>query len=350
MGNPVGSNSTPPELLRQLRVILPEFTLPNGDHNISGLTYALGIKSRSTVRRYLDKIKLEDALAAQTAYTPDIDGIEVTICDSKPRVRVRAYNVSVTQDLPVRRVVGIGDTHWKPGMDFQHMRWIGRYVAETRPDNVVHIGDAFEFESCEFHSAPGSASQKHRPAFIEDIEAGEEALHIYHQEIPVGEIPHDTTLGNHEFRVWRYEELAPSLAGTLTLQLDQFFSRYRWKVTPYRHWIFLEGVGFTHVPHSIMQKPIGGRYPENTIGNQSTHSIVFGHTHRNNNVTVPKIGINNAITITNLGSAMPHGYVPPYADGATTGLTYGIHELRLRGGRVESDKFISMLELKEKYA
>jgi hypothetical protein len=47
---------------------------------------------------------------------------------------------------------------------------------------------------------------------------------------------------------------------------------------------------------------------------------------------------------------MPHGYVPPYADGATTGLTYGIHELRLRGGRVESDKFISMLELKEKYA
>jgi hypothetical protein len=345
MGNPVGSNSTPPEILRQLRVLLPEFPLPDGRFNVTGLAHVMGV-NRATIRRYLDKIKLEDAQAAQTAYTPDIDGIEVV----KPRVRVRAYNVSVTQDLPVRRVVGIGDTHWKPDMDFQHMRWIGRYVAETRPDNVVHIGDAFEFESCEFHSAPGSASQKHRPAFIEDIESGEEALHVYHQEIPVGAIPHDITLGNHEFRVWRYEELAPSLAGTLTLKLDEFFSRYRWKVTPYRHWIFLEGVGFSHVAHSIMNKPIGGRYPENTIGNQTTHSIVFGHTHRWNHVTIPKIGINNSITVTNLGSAMPHGYVANYADGATTGLTYGIVDMRLRGGRVESAHFISMLELREKYA
>jgi hypothetical protein len=235
-------------------------------------------------------------------------------------------------------------------MDFSHMRWIGRYVAETRPDNVVHIGDAFEFESCEFHSAPGSGAQKRRPAFIEDIEAGEEALHTYHQEIPTGEIPHDVVLGNHEQRVWRLEEASPNLAGTLTLQLDQFFSRYRWKVTPYRHWLFFEGVGVTHVPHSIMQKPIGGRYPENTIGNQSTHSIIFAHTHRFNHVTVPKIGINNSITITNLGSAMPHGYVAPYADGATTGLTYGIVDMRIRGGRVESPKFISLLELKERYA
>jgi hypothetical protein len=46
---------------------------------------------------------------------------------------------------------------------------------------------------------------------------------------------------------------------------------------------------------------------------------------------------------------MPHGYVASYNDGATTGLTYGIVDMRLRGGRVESPKFISMLELREKY-
>ena len=135
----------------------------------------------------------------------------------------------------------------------------------------------------------------------------------------------------------------------MTLQLEQFFNRYRWRITPYRHWLFMEGVGITHVPHSIMQKPIGGRYPENTIGNQATHSIIFGHTHRNNSVTVPKIGINNAITITNVGSAMPHGYTPKYTDGATTGYTYGIHDLRLRGGRVEGGSFISMLELEARF-
>lgn len=344
MPNPDGVSSTSPENLLRVRQHLPEFTRLDGTVNYHGIATATGF-TRMTARRYVDKIWAEDREAAKTNYTPDIDGIEVT----KPRVRVRAYNVSVTQDLPVRNVIAIGDTHWYPGMDFEHMRWIGRHVAETKPHNVIHIGDALDFESCEFHSAPGSMAQKRRPAFIEDIEAGEDALSVYHEEIGVGEIPHDIVFGNHEYRVWRFEEMAPNLAGTLVLQLEQLFSRYRWKTTPYKHWLFMEGVGFSHVPISIMGKPIGGRYPENTIGNQATHSIVFGHTHRNNNVTVPKIGINNAITITNLGSAMPHGYLPPYTDGCTTGLTYGIHELRLRGGRVESDKFISMLELKEKY-
>ena len=345
MANPDGVSATPPENLLRVRQRLPDFTRPDGSINSSGLASAIGF-TRATTRRYLDKIEAENREAAKTNYTPDIDGIEVT----KPKVRVRAYNVSVTQDLPVRRVIGIGDTHWYPGMDFEHMRWIGRYVAEAKPDNVVHIGDALDFESCEFHSAPGSGAQKRRPAFIEDIECGEDALSVYHKEIGVGEVPHDITFGNHEYRVWRFEEMAPNLAGTLVLQLEQLFSRYRWKTTPYKHWLFFEGVGFSHVPLSIMGKPIGGRYPENTIGNQATHSIVFGHTHRNNNITVPKIGINNSITITNLGSAMPHGYLPAYTDGCTTGLTYGIHDMRLRGGRVESDHFISLLELKERFA
>ncbi len=345
MANPDGVSATPPENLLRVRQHLPDFTRLDGSVNYSGLATAIGF-TRATTRRYLDKIEAENREAAKLDYTPDIDGIEVT----KPRVRVRAYNVSVTQDLPVRRVIGIGDTHWYPGMDFEHMRWIGRYVAEAKPDNVVHIGDALDFESCEFHSAPGSGAQKRRPAFIEDIECGEDALSVYHKEIGVGEIPHDITFGNHEYRVWRFEEMSPSVAGTFTLQLEQLFSRYRWKTTPYKHWLFFEGVGFSHVPISIMGKPIGGRYPENTIGNQATHSIVFGHTHRNNNVTVPKIGINNSITITNLGSAMPHGYLPAYTDGCTTGLTYGIHDMRLRGGRVESDHFISLLELKERFA
>lgn len=344
MPNPDGVSSTSPENLLRVRQHLAEYTRPDGTVNYHGLSAATGF-NRMTTKRYVEKIETENRQSAQEDYTPDIDGIEVT----KPRVRVRAYNASVISELPVRNVIAIGDTHWYPGMDFEHMTWIGRHVATSKPDNVVHIGDAQDFESCEFHSAPGSGSQKRRPAFIEDIECGDEALSVYHKEVGVGEIPHDKTDGNHEYRVERFEELAPNLEGTLVLQREQLFARYRWKVTPYKHWLFLEGVGFTHVPISIMGKPIGGRYPENTIGNQATHSIVFGHTHRNNNVTVPKIGINNAITVTNLGSAMPHGYLPPYTDGCTTGLTYGIHELRLRGGRVESDKFISMLELRERY-
>lgn len=345
MPNPEGYSATRPDVLERVRAATTDFTRSDGSINLSGLSRAVGMH-RQTVRRYLGVIRDQERQDAQVNYTPDIEGIP----EAKPRVRVRAYNLSVTEDLPVRRVIGIGDLHMKPGMDNRHMQWIGRYVAEKRPDNVVQIGDCFDMESCEFHSPPGSASHANRPSFLDEIEAGEEAFDLYHAEIGIGEIPHDEIMGNHEYRVWRLEELAPNLAGTLTLQLEQFFARYRWRTTPYKHWLFLEGVGFTHVPMSIMGKPIGGRYPENMIGNQSVHSIVFGHTHRWNHVTVPKIGINNAITITNLGSAMPHGYVAKYAEGATTGLTYGVVDMRLRGGRVESANFISHLELKERFS
>lgn len=342
-----GVTTTPPEGLLRLRVLIPEFTRPDGSLNVRGIARALGI-SRCTVPRWKAKIDEEDRQAAQIAYTPDIPDMD-NIEEPKPRVRVRAYNPNVTRDLPVRRVIGIGDTHVAPGMDLTHFTWIGRHVAARKPDNVVHFGDFNDFESCEFHSAPGSGAQKRRPTFSEDIEAGYDALELYHKEVGVGEIPHDEIDGNHEFRVERYEEMAPNLAGSLVVQREQMFARYRWRTTPYRHWLFLEGVGMTHVPHTIMNKPIGGRYPENTIGNQATHSICFAHTHRFNHVTVPKIGINNSITVTNVGSAMPWGYVAKYAEGATTGLTYGIVEMTFRGGRVEECALISMLELERRY-
>jgi hypothetical protein len=111
----------------------------------------------------------------------------------------------------------------------------------------------------------------------------------------------------------------------------------------------MEGVGMTHCVMNIMGKPIGGRYPENMIGNLSTHSTIWGHTHRFNHVVIPKVGVNNSITVTNVGSAMPYGYTADYTDGCITGLTYGVVMLRLRGGRVEGASLISMLELEEKY-
>ena len=344
--NRTGKTSYTTEELDALRAAIPDFMKEDGTPNTMKLARHFGV-ARSTMQGRMKALENLDAKRRETEYTPDVPALD--LIDVKPRVRVRAFNPNSVRDLPARKVLVIGDTHWQPSIDVSYMKWIGRFASEQRPDNVVHIGDALDMESCEMHSAAGSASQARRPTFQQDIESGEDALAAYHSEIGLGEIPHDIVFGNHEYRAWRMEEMAPNLAGTLTTQLEQVFSRYRWRTTPYKHWLFLEGVGFTHVPHSIMGKPIGGRYPENTIGNQSTHSIVFGHTHRWNHVSVPKIGINNSITVTNVGSAMPYGYMADYTDGCTTGLTYGVAMLRLRGGRVESANLVSLLELEEKY-
>src|SRR5262245_46479051 len=91
-----------------------------------------------------------------------------------------------------------------------------------------------------------------------------------------------------------------------------------------------------------MQKPFGGKFPEQGIGREAMHPVVFGHTHRWNHATVPKIGINANITVTNVGSATPYGYTPKYTDGAITCYTYGIADLRLKKGPVESASFVFM--------
>lgn len=346
MANRSGKSSYSEAELDELRAILPDYVKEDGGHNITALAAHLN-SNRATVRRKISTIRLEDVNKRETEYTPDVPALDLG--DVKPRVRIKAYNPLSVHDLPVRKVLAIGDTHWQPGMDFEHMKWIGRFAAESRPDNVVHIGDALDLSSCEMHSAAGSASQAKRPTFQQDIECGEDALAAYHGEIAVGEIPHDIVFGNHEYRAWRKEEMAPELEGTLTLQVEQLFARYRWRTTPYKHWLFMEGVGFTHAIMNIMGKPIGGRYPDNMIGNLSTHSSVWGHTHRYSHNVFAKIGVNNSITVTNVGSAMPFGHAADYTDGCITGLTYGVVMLRLRGGRVEGANLISMLELAERY-
>ncbi len=265
----------------------------------------------------------------------------------KPVFRVRAYSIAQASSAPSINVIGIGDTHVQPGLDFQHFSWIGRYITEKKPDYVHHIGDFSEFASCDTHSQPGSYTYSQKPAFIQDIEATEEALALYHKEVGVGEIPHSITFGNHEDRVERFEEASPNLRGTLVIQRDQVFARYRWSTYAYRQYMFIGGVGFTHVPQNDFGKPVGAQ--ESTIANGLTFSLVFGHTHRANHLTVKKYAPQNSITVTNLGSAMPFGYTPKYVEGARTGYTWGIMDMRIRSGRVESAHLISILDLKEKY-
>jgi hypothetical protein len=47
---------------------------------------------------------------------------------------------------------------------------------------------------------------------------------------------------------------------------------------------------------------------------------------------------------------LPYGHVEDYARDALTGWTWGVYELFIRAGHIESAKFVSMLELEERHA
>lgn len=284
-------------------------------------------------------------LAVDYTITPEVSYHYQEI--KKPKIIVK---VSGSPEGEGYRLCVIGDTHDSPTLpDKARFRWIARHIGKTRPDKVVHIGDMGDFESCSTHAPPGSQTYAYRPSFKQDMESLEEALSAFHKELGSHSIPLLLTEGNHEYRIDRWEEGHPETQGILKGCLHETLARYSWKPYGFGEWLIIGGVGFSHVPKNIMGKPYGGKFSENQIGNDAIFSIVYGHTHRAVFRRVPKIGPMNSIEILNVGSAMPDGYVAPYANTSTTGWTYGIYDIKIRGGHIEDYMFHSMQRLQEEY-
>ena len=262
------------------------------------------------------------------------------------RVSVRAGSKPEGETV---RVCAIGDVHDSPTMDKDRFKWFGRHIAKTRPDKVVQIGDFGDFHSCSSHEPIGSLSAALKPSYKRDLESLEEALGLIHSEISGSGIQLHVVEGNHEDRVYRFQNLHPETDGMFVSTLQDVFARYDWRAKPYGEFLFIAGVGFVHAPKTIMGRAYGGKNSEQQIGNDALFSIVFGHTHRAVFKQIPKIGPQQHIEVMNLGSAMPTGYVAPYAGTATTGWSYGIFDLELRGGHIVGHNFISMDSLKSMY-
>lgn len=264
----------------------------------------------------------------------------------RPRVTVRAGSSPGGETI---RVCAIGDTHDSPTLPKDRFKWFGRHIAKTRPDKVVQIGDFGDFHSCSSHEPIGSLSAALKPSYKRDLESLEEALGLIHKEISGSGIPLHLVEGNHEDRVYRFQDLHPEADGMFVSALQDVFARYDWRTKPYGEFLFIGGVGFVHAPKTIMGRAYGGKNSEQQIGNDALFSIVWGHTHRSVFKQVPKIGPSQHIEVLNLGSAMPQGYIASYAGTATTGWTYGIYDLELRGGHIVGHRFIGMDSLREMY-
>lgn len=265
----------------------------------------------------------------------------------KPRIRVKA--ISDPRDQPVYTVLAVGDFHDKPELSKERATWIGRLAAEKRPDRVVSIGDWADLGSLSTHEAPGSAKHAAMTTFADDLESLDESLSAFHRDLPVGSIPVHLTLGNHENRAWRAANADPKRCSDMPLRVEQAYARYRWQTHPFGQFLSIGGCSFVHVPLNIMGREMGGRHLERSVANDALSSVIMGHTHRRGMFSAPKVGQGNQITCLNLGTAMPTGYVAPYAKLSVTGWSYGVYLLRLRGGVIISEKFWDMDELQEVY-
>jgi hypothetical protein len=186
--------------------------------------------------------------------------------------------------------------------------------------------------------------------FSDDMQSLAAALGAFDEGCNGYKCQRHVTLGNHERRIWLYEEQRPEVAGMLTNELAQTFSEKGWTTTPYGEFKFIGGVGFIHAAVNRLNKTYGGKNAENTVANDAVFDIVLGHSHVKRDVRVAKLGPSRHVTVLNLGCALPDGRVESYMlHGATTGWWWGVCVLTLQGGQITGIDAIPMAELARKF-
>lgn len=245
------------------------------------------------------------------------------------------------------RVCVIGDLHVAPGQDLSRLKWIARHIGETQPDYIVQIGDWASFDSVSTHDPIGSIKSLKRPSLRQDIECLSDSLCLFDRELGPSTIPRLITLGNHETRVLRYEELRSELDGSVWTEVLQEFARHRWVTHDFGKVAFIGGVGFVHVPLNVIGKPHSS---PNIMANNLTHDLIKGHSHRAQYLTYPKIGQDQGVTLIDVGTSLPHGHIESYAKLSQTGWYWGIHDVIIRNGRIDDFARISMKTLEGRYA
>lgn len=248
------------------------------------------------------------------------------------------------------RVLAIGDTHDDPRLpDKARFTWMGRCAADLKVDRVIQIGDWGTWDSVSSHEDRASIQGRALPSFEDDMASFRMSLMAFDRGLGGYGCPRDVTEGNHEKRVEVYENKNPVLEGGMMRRVREAFTQYGWRTRPFGEYLFVQGVGFVHVPLNIMGKPYGGK-TLNPIANDAVFSIVFGHSHKGGHASVPKIGPSCKIDILNIACALPHGYVESYARMGTTGWEWGVFELTLHAGQITSRRWLSMIELRNRYS
>lgn len=317
----------------------------------------LGFRSKSTVFDHIRAAESRGLTAASVPFDPEakdqiIEGLRAELSAardalrsaSKPHFTVRQDNAGRSSKI---RLVCIGDAHDAPAIpDKSRFEWMGRYINETKPDIVVQIGDFATLDSLSTHTPNESFAGKSKPTFMADMVSFNLALEAMQIE---GTEKH-CTLGNHERRLYLFEDRAPEAYGMMQCELQKIFERHKWTCSPYGQITYYGGVGFVHAAINKLGKTYGGKNAEGgAIANDSVHDLVIGHSHVERRHRAPKIGGNNYVQIINVGCALPDGHIEEYALHAITGWSYGLADMVIQNGSVTDYHFVSMASMKEKY-
>ena len=180
-------------------------------------------------------------------------------------------------DLDFKKtILVVADTQAKPTESLEYMLWIGKYIADVKPDIIVHIGDHYDMPSLSSYDK-GKASAEGR-RFVDDLNAGNkglELLNLVMHKDPTYEPRKVFCKGNHCHRIDRYVEDNPELKGTLGTEFLPL-EDYGWEVHDFLKPVEIEGIFFVH----YLSNPMNGRPYSGTASSilkTVGKSFVVGH-------------------------------------------------------------------------
>lgn len=179
------------------------------------------------------------------------------------------------------------DTQVKPGVPIDHLAWAGEYVAEKKPDRIIHIGDHWDMPSLSSYDVGKKSFEGRR--YTDDIEAGLVGMEAFmlpiRREIQRTVGGHrkrwtpsfDFFLGNHEDRVNRAIDSDRKLEGLIGSGDFQLENR-GWVVHRYLEPAVLDGVAYCHYfTTGVMGRPVTSARMLLTKKHQS---CVMGHVQK----------------------------------------------------------------------
>ena len=242
--------------------------LINKGHSQRSAAKILGI-SRSKIQRYIKKQLEADSIRNSVFNVQNKNDYTDWQSKSKPELCNKPMQSKQT-------ILVIADTQAKPTESLEYMLWIGKYIADVKPDVVVHIGDHYDMPSLSSYDK-GKASAEGR-RFVDDLNAGNKGLELLNLSMhkdPTYNPRKVFCKGNHEHRIDRYVEDNPELIGVIGTELLPL-EAYGWEVHDFLHPIEIEDIYFVHyLANPMTGKPYSGTASSilKTVGK----SFVVGH-------------------------------------------------------------------------
>jgi len=256
--------------------------------------------------------------------------------------------IKLVHERPTK-VLYFTDAHDRIDQSKERFLWLGKLARDTNPDIIINGGDTFDVDSLNAHVRNETYEGRMKPGFEKELSSLAEAFRLFDVHCPK-HIPLHIVLGNHEQRIWRYENQNPEVYGMLSAAFLSLLERHRYQVTKFKYYLDIEGVEFTHAVINAMSREVGGKGAASNIATNSLKDIVYGHSHKKEEMTVAKMGPNNrSVRAVNGGCFMNDGYRMDYAKCSANVWDYGCMEIMICGGKIESTNWISMKELARRY-